>query len=139
VWALADDDDDNEDGDNGEDDDDDDEPASRADDGAADKVYPTFEAFLAFLEAGCRGSAAQSYPLLVLLLSTLPVSVSASSCAKGGVVPHATDALRRCLSSAGLPSHRVVDQAASFGHLGGLRPTAAFGRRRSQGLLHGGA
>lgn len=69
VWSLTDDDDDN-------DEDEDEEEEEEADDGAAIKVYPTFEAFLAFLESSCRGSAAQSYPLLVLLLSTLPTPVS---------------------------------------------------------------
>lgn len=88
MWALTDDDDENDDGEEDDNDEDDDEESPKADEGSPAKAYPTFEAFLAFLEAGCRGSAAQSYPLLVLLLSTLPAVVSALSREEDDVVAH---------------------------------------------------
>lgn len=54
-----------------------DDTASPTPEAVKNKTFPTYESFLAFLQSGCRGAAVQSYPLLVILLSTLPESVRA--------------------------------------------------------------
>lgn len=79
VWEITDDDDDDDEADQEGDADPDAEADPKTAVDAPSKAYPTYDAFLAFLAAGCRGSAVQSYPLLALLLSTLPPSVRAPS------------------------------------------------------------
>jgi hypothetical protein len=89
------------------DDDEDDESEEEYPNGDETKIAPpgrptAFQAFLQFLELGCGGAPVQGYPTVIIILSTIPSSVSMKGLflpmSSRGVLDHCSSRHRRALA-----------------------------------------